>query len=233
MRRVSVLLIVMVLIAAVPAMAQDPDKRVNFNIGGGYTFAAGEVRNHLGDGYNFNLGLGVKVAKSLWFHSEYSFNGLGEKKITLPVSGAPGGSTADGDFYGSMNMQYGAFSLVFKPSMEGRARPYFMFGPGVYYRPVEVTTPSVGYIPGYCDPFWYWCYPGGWVPVDKIVGSRSSTDFGVNVGGGVDFAIGDSASIYFEVRYHYIWGPDVEDSTGKSYGKANGQFFPITAGIRF
>jgi hypothetical protein len=55
----------------------------------------------------------------------------------------------------------------------------------------------------------------------------------VNFGGGVSFPVGDSASVYFEARYHYIWGSDVTDSTGKSYGKANGQFFPITGGIRF
>ena len=59
------------------------------------------------------------------------------------------------------------------------------------------------------------------------------TNFGINVGGGVSFPVGDSASIYFEARYHYIWGSDVTDATGTSYGKANGQFFPITGGIRF
>jgi hypothetical protein len=102
----------------------------------------------------------------------------------------------------------------------------------VYYRKVEATTPSVGYIPPYCDPWWGWCYPGGLVPVDKILGSASQTSFGMNFGAGVSFPMGDSASFYIEARYHYIWGSEVTDKAGKSY-KANGQFFPITGGIRF
>ena len=79
MRRVIALLTLMVVIAAAPAMAQDPDKKATVNFGGGYTFALSEVRDHLGDGYNFHFGVGVKVNDMLTFQPEYSFNGLGEK----------------------------------------------------------------------------------------------------------------------------------------------------------
>ena len=120
-----------------------------------------------------------------------------------------------------------------RPKTEGKALPYIVAGVGYYYRPVKVTTPAVGYVPGYCDPWWYWCYPGGWVSYDKIIGSRSSSDFGIDFGGGVAVRLGDSASLYFEARYHYIFGPDIKDSTGKSYGKANGQFLPLVVGIKF
>jgi hypothetical protein len=113
---------------------------------------------------------------------------------------------------------------------------------GVYYRPIKVTTPGVGYAPGYCDPWWYVCYPGGWVPVENIVGERSSTDFGMAFGGGVRFG-----AIYAELRYHYIWGPTIEgvpqvenpivtdpSNTASLAGKkANGQFLQTTFGIRF
>jgi hypothetical protein len=107
-------------------------------------------------------------------------------------------------------------------------------GPGVYWRPVHVTTPGVGYVPGYCDPWWYVCYPGGFVPVDYIIGERTSTDFGINFGGGVNFSVGEHVKIYAEARYHYIWGPEVKNPvTGESRGKANGQFLPLTFGVRF
>jgi opacity protein-like surface antigen len=234
MRRVIALLTLIVLAMAVPAMAQDPDKKVTVNFGGGYTFALSEVRNHLGDGYNFHFGVGIKLNDMLTFQPEYSFNGLGEKQVTLPAGIVPPGQTAVTDVFGSMNVQWGAFNLVIGPKAEaGKAHPYFVVGPGVYYRKVEATTPSVGYIPPYCDPWWGWCYPGGLVPVDKVLGSESMTSFGMNFGAGVSFPMGDSASFYIEARYHYIWGSDVTDSSGKSYGKANGQFFPITGGIRF
>ena len=108
---------------------------------------------------------------------------------------------------------------------------------GVYYRPIKVTTPGVGYVPGYCDPWWYVCYPGGFVPVENIVGDRSSTDFGMDFGGGLKFG-----AFYAEARYHYIWGPEVEEqftnlppvaASGVTDRKANGQFFQLTFGIRF
>jgi opacity protein-like surface antigen len=117
--------------------------------------------------------------------------------------------------------------------MQGRTAPYALAGVGVYYRPVKVTTPGVGYVPGYCDPWWYVCYPGGFVPVENIVGERSSTDFGMNFGGGVNVALSDTASFYVEARYHYIWGPEVTNPLTNESQKANGQFFPITFGFRF
>lgn len=229
----SLFIVMAIIIAAAPANAQDPDKKVNVNIGGGYTFAVSDIRNYLGDGYNINFGVTVNATKSMGFQIEYGFNGLGEKRVSIPVSGTPGGTTTPTDFFGSMNMQFVDFNLVAKPKTEGKAAGYVIAGIGYYYRPAKVTTPGIGYVPGYCSPWWYVCYPGGYVPVDKIVGSRSSSDFGINFGAGVTIKTTDSASFYIEARYHYIWGPEVKDSTGKSYGKANGQFFPITFGFRF
>ena len=108
---------------------------------------------------------------------------------------------------------------------------------GVYYRPVKVTTPGVGYVPGYCDPWWYVCYPGGFVPVENIVGERSSTDFGMDFGGGVNFG-----AFYAEIRYHYIWGPKVEVGISRrrqsqawtpTRGKPTGSSYQTTFGFRF
>ena len=82
------------------------------------------------------------------------------------------------------------------------------------------------------------CYPAA-VPVERIVGKRSSTDFGMNFGAGVNFAIKDSTSMFVEVRYHYIWGPEIDSANvpqplaGTTATKANGQFLPITVGFRF
>jgi len=227
------LVIAALVAAAVPAAAQEEEKRVNLNIGGGFTFATGTVRDHLGDGYNFNIGLIFNVKPALGFQVEYGFSGLGSKKISIPVSPLPGDAPVSTNFYGDMNMQFVDFNLVVKPPMQRAVKPYAMVGVGYYYRPVKVTTPSVGYVPGYCDPWWYVCYPGGWVPTTTIVGQRSSSDVGMNVGGGVAFPIGGGASGYVEARYHYIWGPTITNaSTGVSQ-KANGTFFPITFGIRF
>ena len=71
-----------------------------------------------------------------------------------------------------------------------------------------------------------------------MVGSRSSTDFGMNFGGGVNIHTGEHTSVYVEVRYHYIWGPEVSNAqinplATPTTTKANGQFLPITFGFRF
>ena len=240
MRRAFVFLFLAALIVATPASAQD--KRVDVNIGGGYTFALSDVKDQLGNGYNFNLGVTIWATPNIGIQAEYSFNGMGEKQISIPTTPTPPGlpcpptgcnDIAQGPFFADMNMQYGDFNLVFRPHTEGAAHPYIVAGVGVYYRPVKVTTPSVGYVPGYCDPWWYYCVPGGWVPVDAIVGSRSSTDFGMDFGAGVNVRLGGSAAFYVEGRYHYIWGPSVTNSLTNTTQKATGQFFPLTFGFRF
>lgn len=60
-----------------------------------------------------------------------------------------------------------------------------------------------------CDPWLFICYPS-LVPVDQIVGERSSWDVGMNVGGGVNFRFGDSKAFF-----------------------ANAKFLPLVFGVRF
>jgi hypothetical protein len=225
-----VIFVMLALVASTSAFAQD--KAGHFIIGGGYTAPNSEVRDHLGDGYNFVIGGQFNASPMIGIEGLYSFNGLGEKRISIPVSPTPGGGAVPTDFFANMNMQYGTASVVIQ-APEGNVKPYGVIGMGVYYRPVQVTTPGVGYVPGYCDPWWYVCYPGGFVPVDNIIGERSSTDFGMDFGGGVKFG-----AFFADARYHYIWGPEVErqgtaGGTVSGDGKANGQFFQLTFGIRY
>jgi opacity protein-like surface antigen len=232
------------LVSLAPLAASAQDQRVHFSLGGGFTAPNSEVRDRLGDGYNFNIGLDVAITPVVSIEGLYSFNGLGQKRISVPVAPQPLEDASGGvptDFFADMNMQYGTGSLILQVP-EGAVRPYGLVGMGVYHRPIKVTTPAVGYAPGYCDPWWYVCYPGGWVPVENIVGERSSTDFGMAFGGGVRFG-----PVFAELRYHYIWGPTIEgatlpsqpiagDPTGTSSlvgHKANGQFLATTFGVRF
>jgi hypothetical protein len=215
-----------------PAFAQSP---VNFSIGGGFTVPNSDVRDRLGDGFNFTVGLQGNLTPAIGIEGLYSFNGLGEKQISIGVAPEPFDGTVPTDFFADMNMQYGTASLVVQKP-EGNVRPYGLVGGGIYYRPIRVTTPGVGWVPGYCDPWWYVCYPGGWVETTNVVGERSSTDFGMVFGGGVNFGV-----IFAEVRYHYIWGPEVQVNTPSQpiagvdvdTRKANGQFLATTFGVRF
>jgi opacity protein-like surface antigen len=230
----SFVFVIASLVAPMATTAEAQSKAVNFSVGGGFTAPNSEVSDRLGNGYNFTFGVQVNVTPVIGIEGLYSFNGLGKKQISIPVSASPTASSIPTDFFGSMNMQYGTGSLVVqKPS--GSVRPYGLVGMGVYYRPVKVTTPGVGFVPGFCDPWWYVCVPGEFVPVENVVGERSSTDFGMDFGGGVNFGV-----IYAEIRYHYIWGPTVatvgpvQPLPGVSAErKANGQFLATTFGLRF
>ena len=126
-----------------------------------------------------------------------------------------------------MNMQYGTASLD-RPEAGRRGQAVRARRDGRLLSADQGHDAGVGWVPGYCDPWWYVCYPGGWVETTNIIGERSSTDFGMSFGGGVNFG-----AVYAELRYHYIWGPEVHadqatppiagvDSTDTR--KANGQF---------
>jgi|SRR5829696_5288090 len=234
----KVTLFVVSLLVTLPhaAGAQD-DKRLNWSFGAGYTQPNAEVSDRLGGGYNINFGVQVNTTPVWAIEGLYSFNGLGDKQLSIPVYPQPvesGGVPTD--LFADMNMQFGTVSVIAqKPT--GGARPYGLVGMGVYYRPIKITTPAVGWLPGYCDPWFYICYPGGWVETSKILGDRSSTDFGMSFGGGVKFGVG-----YVEIRYHYIWGPEVAPLTptqpiagapATDTRKANGQFLATTFGVRF
>lgn len=234
-------LVVATLLAAAPVAAQD-ERPVQLNIGGGFTGVYGDGADHVGNGGNFTIGVLFKVNPVIGFQGEYGWNGMKQKQLQLPVSVNPLAAAIPTDFFADANMQYGDFNVLFSPKTSGKAAPYVLTGLGVYYRPVTISTPSVGFAT-VCDPYWYVCYPTA-VPVEQVVGKRSSTDFGMNFGGGVNFKVAEKASIYFEVRYHYIWGPKIDQAnvptqpiaggsvTPKSLS-ANGQFLPITVGFRF
>ena len=238
MRNIPLPLALAFALLAAPASAQDPDKPITVELGAGYTWALSDVRDVLGDGFNFNLGVTFQPTRVIGIEALYGFNGLGTKDFSLPVSatlGAPGVPT---DFSADMNMQFGTASIIVSSPRAARVRPYGLTGVGLYYRPVTVTTPGVGFVPGFCNPWWYYCVPGGFVPVDNVIADRSSTDFGMVFGGGVNIAATDAASVFVEIRYHYIWGPEINESeiptlTGTTTRRADGQFLPLTIGVRF
>ena len=233
MRSVKWCVVVALVAAAAPAFGQEEQKRFDINLGTGYTFALSQVRAAVGNGVNVNVGLTWNPIPKLGLQIEYGLNDLGEKSFDIPVAETPGGATVNRTFQGKINMQFVDVNLIVRPRSGDKIAPYVIAGAGYHFRPIEVTTTGVGFVSGYCNPYWYVCYPGGFYPVDKIVGYRSSADFGVDVGGGVTYRINEIASLYFEARYHFMWGPSVTNtSTGQTL-KANGQFIPLTVGVRF
>jgi len=220
------------LIAATPARAQD-DKLVHVNIGGGFTTPLSDIKDEFGTGGNFVLGVEITPKPTFGFQVEYAYNKLGGGDRTVnfcdtnPCINPPTPTLIESHH----NMQYIDFNAVGRMGGDSKVKAYGLGGLGAYYRSVSLTTPGVGYTT-ICDPWWYVCYPA-LVPVDQVIGDRSSWDMGINIGGGVTFQLGESAQFYVETRWHYIWGPEFTNPVTNETIKANGQYLPVTFGFRF
>jgi hypothetical protein len=228
----------LVLIVAAPTWAQD-DRKVGVNFGAGWAFPTSGFKDSFNTGWNGGLGLTFNVKPGIGIQAEYMYDWMGGPDRTIGLSPTPVAvGTGSGILESNHHMHTGTFNIVYTP-MAATQRDrliggYLLAGPGVYHRTVQITSPSVGYTT-FCDPYWYVCYPT-LVEVDRIVGDRSSTDFGMNFGGGITF--GHDAKFYVEMRYHYVWGPDVskvnplstEPTTSSS---TSASYFPLTFGFRW
>ena len=90
------------------------------------------------------------------------------------------------------------------------------------YRNLTLTQPGTTTVLA-CDTFFGYCFPAT-VGVNEVVASHSTLKSGFNVGGGVDFPLGDrKTKLFAEVRYHRMftaYGPDFT-------------FVPVTFGVRW
>ena len=86
-------------VSALTILPVTAQAQVHVSLGGGFTVPNSEVKDHLGNGYNFNFGVEVKVTPVIGIEGLYSFNGLGDKRISIPVSGTPGGHPVPTDFF--------------------------------------------------------------------------------------------------------------------------------------
>jgi len=221
------LMIVLAFLTAGSAMAQS--RKYEINIGGGFSLATGDIEEHFGNGGNFEAGFTFLVNDKLGFQAQYSYTKLNGKNFTFPVAPTFGGVLSDQTVRAHMNMHAVSADVVIKP--DGVPGVYIVGGPGVYKRTVSLSTTQSAGFAAICDPHWFVCFPSP-VSIDNVIGDRSSTDFGLNAGGGYAFKVSDSARLYVEARYLYVWGPDVFNGQ-KLTSSANGQFFPISFGIRW
>jgi opacity protein-like surface antigen len=238
MRKVFVTAFV-VLMAAAPAVAQE-DRPVGFNFGGGWAFPLAGFNDSFDTGWNGGIGVTFNVTPELGVQAEYMYDRMGgpDRQLALYPTPVEGDSDTFGTIESNHQMHTGTFNLVYTPRFQEAAdRPfggYVLGGGGIYHRLIQLTTPSVGYT-SVCDPYWYVCYPT-LVSVDRIIGDRSSNDFGINVGGGLTF--GREAKFYIEMRYHYVWGPTIRpevqpvDGSPTEYS-TDAQYFPLTFGVRW
>jgi Outer membrane protein beta-barrel domain len=229
MRIASSITVAVVLLALTPSMGSAQDRKFHVNFGGGPTFNAGDLGDHFANGWGPSIGFTMDSPNSkVGFQFQYGYRWFDVKDDAALLLNAT-------RFSASHKIHELEFNVVGNLAKPGSAvRPYVVAGPGAYNRKVEITEyVGNGVI---CDPFYYVC---GVYPVTDVIGSRGGWDFGFNFGGGVGFGIGESSEFYVEMRYHYVWGPDIESNvatplgTTSTGGSTNGSYYPLTFGFRF
>ncbi len=225
MRRSTVLILcAAAVIAAGPAFAAPPDKKFTWNVGGGADFPLSDAGNKLNTGGNFGFGITYNITDLFGIQFEPMYNYMSAKDDAI--------TNATG-LDANLQVWQFDFNLVLRTKPDKNVGAYLIFGGGFYNVKGEITALTLqgGTI---CDPFWGICYPVA-VPVDEVLGSRSVTKGGIDVGGGITFRVGEHSRFYIETRYHYVWlgnlGPSATPYS--STNSVNLQYLPLTFGFRF
>lgn len=204
----------------------DEDERslvpmLGFNLGGMASFPLGRSSDALDVGGGFALGVTFRPKPFIGLQFEYSYSWYNVKSDLFENTRLDGHAA----------MQYWDLNVVARPVKAKHVGFYLIAGPGIYRRMAAITSVTGTAVGTYCDPALYVCFPTA-VPVEDVIESRHTTDFGLNGGLGGYVVLSPPLRMYLEVRYHYIWGPTFHTATGKSRD-ANGQYIPLTLGITF
>lgn len=214
----------LILTAAPPALGAPADgdlKRIILNFGGGVGFPLGDTAKRFNIGGNVVAGIGFNFSNHVGAQFEYLYSWYALKAGELEGVSLSGTGTAQ---YGDLNL------VVNLTGPDDKIGAYLIGGPGLYRRKVKITKAEGTATVPICDPWLFACLPAE-STVSSVVGSRSTTDFGLNAGVGITFSIVGLARLYLEARYHYVWGPTFETPTGPK--RADGQFLPMVLGLRF
>ena len=166
-----------------------------------------DFKNNFDAGWNGTIGVTFNINEHLGIQAEYIYARMNGPEKTIIVSPTPvAGPRSNQLIESNHQMHVGSFNLVYQGHQAAISAVggYVLGGAGIYHRIVQLTSPSVGYTT-FCDPYWYVCYPAA-VSVDKIIGDRSSNDFGIDIGGGITF--GHEAKFYVEIALSLRVGQD-------------------------
>jgi opacity protein-like surface antigen len=211
---------------AVAGGRPDSSSRTWFGqVNGGYAFTTSSTSDVLSDDWTFGGGalywpssspVGISLDVN---YSRFDLTGSAIRAINDAINSDPSnsGEITGGDFE---NWQFGVngiFSLG-----EDRSNGLYLTG-GVSWNSVtgRVSETGLVYYPPICDPWFWWCYPGGVGPGSIVVGKRSSDEFGWNVGLGYSIQ-NPTGQLFLELRYQQI-----------QFESADIEYVPLTIGYRW
>jgi hypothetical protein len=192
--------------------------RFNFNVGGGFGGALGDVGKFTGTSYNGVAGGGINLSSAFGVKAEYMYFNL---KFDDGVKSGQSLPDATG------HLQSATLNLVYSHSLQGKWGVYAIGGGGWYQRTVDARSE---FLPAgtLCQPAWkLWdiaCTTGlpSLVSPAQTLSSNSVSSGGYNFGGGLTYRFNRKTKVYFEGRYHHAYTSD--DHTN---------VFPVTVGLRW
>jgi hypothetical protein len=214
LRNRKLLLVVLVGVTST-ALAQG---RFNFNVGGGFGGATGDVGKFTNPSYNGVAGGGVNFGKHFGLKAEYMFYNLSFKDSVK----------RDQDLINpSGRLQSGTLNAFLQFPLQGKVGVYAIFGGGWYQRSVDASSE---FLPSgtICQPAWQlWgivCTNGHGGVVDPAQTLRSNSDGGggYNFGGGFTYRLNKRFKVYAEGRYHHA-----------NTDNGHTSVFPVTFGLRW
>lgn len=218
--RRGLILGIVLLLGAPLAMAQHKDWKSWYGeVSGNYTLPMvsgtdpnGNSVDPLDDGWGISAGAIYKPKDwPLGIFMELGYNAFDVSNDALRLLDVPGGDADIWNLTGGFHWTTETNSIV---------NFYVQGGIGWYYISARLTSPGVGWTPGWCG--WYWCYPPGYVPVTNVLASESTTRFGYNAAIGLSFETGQAGEVYIEASYH--WAQTTNETT---------EYLPISVGFRW
>jgi hypothetical protein len=191
----TVVYVVVSFLFSVNLLAQDSLKHFTFDVGGGFSFPAGQLKNHANNGVELVASGGPRFNSRLSVGLDFALNHFNVKNsLQNQAMGA--------DF--ALGAVVRIWSLTVNPTYQFLRREkssyYATAGYGLYNRQLQLPVP--GPTPASaCDVFWKVCVNNS-TAVTSVTGNLNPYVGGYNVGGGVN--IGTRTKFFVEVRYHHM-----------------------------
>lgn len=210
------------LVLALATVASAQEQRWDFQLGGGVTLPAGSISQRFETGWHFTGGAGWRFDEHLGLRVDFTHTRERLVGTALPQAFVGGKHRVE-------SLEVDARWTV-DPAAPVPVE--LLAGPGLYRRRTEITSVSDD-TPGssICDPWLQVCAEGPVSP-DDILGSRSSTDPGFNIGAVVAIPVWRSLRLFIELRWRFVWG-DTYGLPGEPSQRSTASYFPLSFGLRF
>lgn len=195
-------------------------------IGTGWAFPTGDSGDFLDDDWTFGggamywpsdwpIGVGLDVNYAKY---DLSSKAIGQINDLIDQDPANDGEITGGDVE---NWQF-ALNGIWSLGPQTDSGLYLTGGISWNRISGRVTNTGLVYYPPICDPWFWWCVPGGIGPGTIVRGKLDTDEFGWNVGAGYSFDTGSGGKIFIEARYQQV-----------QIGDENLEYIPLTVGYRW